>query len=144
VDLLAGRFAALINDASATGSGSGPRPSSCCAARLAGQRPELLHVVEAAMVVCDGEECCPAPARPLRTAATVRVPGPAPDAPLRTLEEVERTHIESVLRPCRATAGTRPDARDQRAQPVRKLRSNGPAGLSAQRPGYKGRRLTVG
>jgi DNA-binding NtrC family response regulator len=62
---------------------------------------ELLHVIEAAIVVSDGPEIRPEhlPAQLLRPAQAA---GPAarPGAPgvLPTLEELERTHIETALR----------------------------------------------
>ena len=57
---------------------------------------ELLHAIEAAIVVCDGEELLPEhlPASARRTPS----PGAAAEAPLSTLEEMERSHIERALR----------------------------------------------
>jgi DNA-binding NtrC family response regulator len=58
---------------------------------------ELLHVVEAAVVVCDGAEI-----RPEHLSAALQQAAPArsapPDGPAGTLEEMERHHIERVLR----------------------------------------------
>ena len=69
---------------------------------------ELLHVVEGAMVVCEGEEI-----RPEHLAASTREPRPLPrppepvDPPLVTLAETERAQIEAALR---RTAGHRSNA----------------------------------
>jgi DNA-binding NtrC family response regulator len=72
---------------------------------------ELLHVIESAVVVGDGEEILPEdlPA-PVRAAAAARTPptGRSADAsPLATLSELERSHIERVLK---ATQGHRSQA----------------------------------
>ncbi len=70
---------------------------------------ELAHVVEAAMIVCDGEEI-----RPEHLPAALRAKAPASPAtggsaagPLQTLEALERSHIERVLA---ATHGQRGQA----------------------------------
>jgi DNA-binding NtrC family response regulator len=67
---------------------------------------ELLHVIEAAMIVCEGEEIQPehldAALRPGSAAPAVSLT--APDAPLATLEALERAHIERVIA---ATGGHR-------------------------------------
>ena len=71
---------------------------------------ELAHVVEAAMIVCDGDELRP---EHLPAAFRLRVTSPptsaagAPAGPLQTLEALERAHIELVLR---ATNGHRGQA----------------------------------
>jgi DNA-binding NtrC family response regulator len=60
---------------------------------------ELLHVIEAAMIVGEGDTILPG-----HLAATPRSPAPpapraaAPDAPMLTLQELERAHIEQALR----------------------------------------------
>ena len=81
---------------------------------------ELLHVVEAAMVVCDGcgdPAGAPAARRCARTAAPMA--GATPDVRCRRCEELERSHIERVLRATDGHRGQRRrDPRDQRAQPV--------------------------
>jgi DNA-binding NtrC family response regulator len=60
---------------------------------------ELLHVIEAAMVVGDGPQILPAhlPAA-LRAKASGPSPSPAGGGGLPTLQEMERAHIELVLR----------------------------------------------
>jgi DNA-binding NtrC family response regulator len=67
---------------------------------------ELLHAIEAAMVVCDGDEILPRhlphSLNPPPAAAPV-----ATEAPLATLEQMEREHIERALR---ATDGHRGNA----------------------------------
>ncbi len=73
---------------------------------------ELLHVVESAVVLCEGDEIRPEHLpSPLRSAAGAPAGTPAPgpsasDPPgrLPTLQELERAHVERVLR---ATAGHR-------------------------------------
>jgi DNA-binding NtrC family response regulator len=64
---------------------------------------ELLHAIEAAMVVCDGEEIQPEHLPRAISSPTLPVAGPAaaPDpaqAPLPTLEQMEREHIARALR----------------------------------------------
>jgi DNA-binding NtrC family response regulator len=60
---------------------------------------ELLHVVEAAMVVGEGEEIRPEhlPSS-LRTPSAETIAALRPDGRARTLEEMERAHIELALR----------------------------------------------
>ena len=55
---------------------------------------ELKHAIEAALVVCDGDEV-----RPEHLAAALRRPAaaPPPVGPLPTLEAIERDHIRRVL-----------------------------------------------
>jgi len=110
VDLLASRFTALLNDRFGYRKRIGAEAFELLRRHhWPGNVRELLHVVEAAMVVCDGEEVLPRhlPAA-LRTTATPAAPEAlAPAAPLRTLQAVEREHIESVLR---ATSGHRGNA----------------------------------
>jgi DNA-binding NtrC family response regulator len=70
---------------------------------------ELLHAMEAAMVVCEGTEILPEHL-PLNVRAASSKPPPAPaSAPehLPTLEELERAHIELVLK---TTGGHRGNA----------------------------------
>jgi DNA-binding NtrC family response regulator len=59
---------------------------------------ELLHAIEAAMVVCDGEEILPAhlPGG-VREPAAGRPSPPVEGAKLLTLDELERTHIRLAL-----------------------------------------------
>jgi len=60
---------------------------------------ELLHVVEAALVFCEGSHVLPEhlPAS-LRNSKSVPAAGPlAPDTPLPTLEEAELTHIRLAI-----------------------------------------------
>jgi DNA-binding NtrC family response regulator len=74
-----------------------------------GNARELLHVVEGALVVCEGEEVRPEHLPPsLRQAppAAVAAPDDTPAA-LPTLAELERAHVERVLR---AVAGHRGQA----------------------------------
>jgi two-component system, NtrC family, response regulator AtoC len=60
---------------------------------------ELLHVIEGAMVVCDGSEILPEHLPPaLRTASSPAPREAAPSGRLETLEQMERAHIELALR----------------------------------------------
>ena len=69
---------------------------------------ELLHVMEAAMVACDGDEILPEHL-PAALRAPPSLPAPEAAAPekLQTLEELERGHVERVVR---ATGGHRGNA----------------------------------
>jgi two-component system response regulator AtoC len=69
---------------------------------------ELLHVVEAAAVVCEGSEILPhhLPAA-LRSPVSPSPPVADTAEPLQTLQDVERAHIERALR---ATGGHRGNA----------------------------------
>lgn len=98
VDLLAGHFLARMGERL----GAERRVSPAAAEILRshawpGNVRELQHVIEAAMVLCEGGEILPE-----HLPASLRVSATAPqrpDAPLRlqTLEEVEREHIERTL-----------------------------------------------
>jgi len=99
VDLLAGHFAAVLNRRF----GFQKRVGDAALERLRrhdwpGNVRELLHVVERAMVVCDGEEI-----RPEHLPASLgggEAPPPAAppgEAALPSLADLERTHIERVL-----------------------------------------------
>jgi two-component system, NtrC family, response regulator AtoC len=59
---------------------------------------ELLHAVEAAMIVCEGTEIMPEHIPPVRRTSDDEGRQQAVDRPLQTLEEMERAHIELVLR----------------------------------------------
>ena len=67
---------------------------------------ELHHAVEAAMVVCDGQEILPEHL-PAPLSASLPAPGHESAAALSTLEQLERAHVEAVLR---ATDGHRGQA----------------------------------
>ena len=64
---------------------------------------ELLHAIESAMIVCEGAQIQPEHL-PNSIRAAVAPRTPAGDAPLPTLDALERAHIESALR---ATDGHR-------------------------------------
>ena len=69
---------------------------------------ELSHVVESAAIVCDGPLILPEHLPPaLREGAAATASGAGDGAPLPTLAELERAHIEAVLR---STAGRRSEA----------------------------------
>ncbi len=68
---------------------------------------EFLHVVEAAMIVCEGPEILPEHLPPSLRGASVPGPGPDGGPGLPTLEALERAHIESALR---STGGHRGNA----------------------------------
>ena len=67
---------------------------------------ELLHVIEAAMVVCDGAEILPEHL-PRALAAPAPAAAATSEAPLPTLDQLERAHIARALR---ATEGHRGNA----------------------------------
>jgi DNA-binding NtrC family response regulator len=66
---------------------------------------ELLHVVEAAMVVSDGEEIRPEHLPPALRKAPSPIESVGADGRVRTLDEMERAHIELVLRMTRGHRG---------------------------------------
>jgi DNA-binding NtrC family response regulator len=110
VELLAAHFAAVFGDR--FGFRKRIAPAALDVLRRhdwPGNIRELLHVIEAAVVVGDGDEILPH-----HLPAAVR-PGPAASSPgpgggpgtLATLDELERVHIESALR---ATNGHRSQA----------------------------------
>jgi len=95
---LARHFAALLNER--FGSRKHLSPAALAALERhdwPGNVRELLHVIESAMVVSDGPEVGPE-----HLPATVRgagsPPGAAPPGTMPTLEQLERSHIEAVLR----------------------------------------------
>jgi DNA-binding NtrC family response regulator len=110
VDLLAGHFASLLNDRF----GFRKRIGAEAMARLRshewpGNVRELAHVVEAAMIVCDGSEVLPAHLPPALQATAAAVPPQAPPegGRLPTLDELERAHVRAAIT---ATAGHRGNA----------------------------------
>jgi DNA-binding NtrC family response regulator len=109
IELLANRFVAVLNERFGSHKSIGPAAFE----RLRGHDwpgnvRELHHAVEAAMVVCDGQEILPEhlPA-PLSTSVTAPARGAAADTAFSTLEQLERAHVEAVLR---ATDGHRGQA----------------------------------
>jgi DNA-binding NtrC family response regulator len=68
---------------------------------------ELLHAIEAAMVVCEGEEILPAHLPPAITRVAGEAPASAPakDSKLPRLEELERKHIQIALEACSGHRG---------------------------------------
>jgi len=110
IGLLAEHFVAVLNERF----GMAKRMGHAAADLLRrhdwpGNVRELSHVVEAAMIVCDGPEILPEhlPASLRASPPTPRPTGPPGEAKFPTLAEIERTHIETVLR---ATAGRRAGA----------------------------------
>jgi transcriptional regulator with PAS, ATPase and Fis domain len=97
---LARHFVAVLNERYGTERRLGERALALLERHdWPGNVRELQHAVEAAMVVCDGEEILP---RHLPRALN-GAPPPAPAAEavtgsLPTLEEVERAHVERALR----------------------------------------------
>jgi DNA-binding NtrC family response regulator len=100
VALLARHFVAVLNERYGTARRLGDR----ALARLErhdwpGNVRELQHAVEAAMVVCDGDEIQPRHLpRALADAPASPPPADAAGASLPTLEQVERAHVERALR----------------------------------------------
>jgi DNA-binding NtrC family response regulator len=98
IDLLANHFAALLSERF----GVEKRLSSAALDVLRrhpwpGNVRELLHAVEAAIVVCEGRDV-----QPEHLPAQLRTPVAAPSSngngALKTLEDMERAHIEAALR----------------------------------------------
>ena len=107
IDLLAHHFAALLSERF----GVNKRVSDAALDvlrryDLPGNVRELLHVVEAAIVVSEGPEILPEhlPSH-LRRVQAPPAPGDAPHALLPTLEELERGHIELALRAAQGHRG---------------------------------------
>jgi len=99
VALLARHFVAVLNERYGTGRRLGERALALLERHdWPGNVRELQHAVEAAMVVCDGEEVLP---RHLPRALGVAPPSApaaeAGNAPFHTLEEVEREHVTRAL-----------------------------------------------
>jgi DNA-binding NtrC family response regulator len=97
---LARHFVAVLNERYGTARSLGERALALLERHdWPGNVRELQHAVEAAMVVCDGEEILP---RHLpRALGEAPPPVPAAEAgpaSLPTLEEVERAHVERALR----------------------------------------------
>jgi DNA-binding NtrC family response regulator len=97
---LASHFVAVLNERYGTERRLGERALALLERHdWPGNVRELQHAIEAAMVVCDGEEILP---RHLpRALAEAPPPAPAAEAitgSLPTLEEVERAHVERALR----------------------------------------------
>ncbi|TAK15121.1 MAG: sigma-54-dependent Fis family transcriptional regulator [Acidobacteria bacterium] len=102
IERLAAHFVASFNERFNSAKRLGPGVVERLTAHdWPGNVRELAHVVEAAMIVCDGDEIRPEhlPAA-LRAKAPAPVPtanGAAPSGPFQTLEALERSHIERVL-----------------------------------------------
>jgi len=111
VALLARHFVAILNDRYGWRKTLGARALEILRGHeWPGNVRELQHAIEAAVVVCDGDEILPAHL-PLALAAT---PSPAsppggvyPEGRLPTLREMEREHIARALR---STGGHREKA----------------------------------
>jgi DNA-binding NtrC family response regulator len=100
VALLAEHFVAVLNDRYGTGRRLGARALEALERHdWPGNVRELQHAIEASMVVCEGEEILP---RHLPRAVCAGSPSPpaAPDtdAPLPTLDQLEREHVARALR----------------------------------------------
>jgi len=99
VDLLAAHFVGVLNERC----GSRKRLGPAALERLRrhdwpGNVRELLHVVERAMVVCEGDEIRPEHLPAAVGAAAGPEPAPAEGAGMPTLAELERLHIQRALR----------------------------------------------
>ncbi len=107
VGLLAAHFVAVLNDRYGTRRRLGDRALEALERHeWPGNVRELQHAVEAAMVVCDGDEIQPrhlpravAESAPTTLAASpASSPAPTTEATLPTLEQMEREHVERALR----------------------------------------------
>jgi DNA-binding NtrC family response regulator len=99
IDLLAAYFVGVLNGRF----GSRKRLGAGALERLRrhdwpGNVRELLHVLERAMVVCEGDEIRPEHLPAAVGAAAGPEPAPADGAAIPTLAELERTHIQRALR----------------------------------------------
>jgi transcriptional regulator with PAS, ATPase and Fis domain len=101
IDLLVAHFAGLLNERFGFSKHIGAAALDLLRAHeWPGNVRELRHAIEAALIVCAGPEVLPEhlPAAVRRTAAaTTGIAGPSTQ-PLPTLAELERAHIEVVLR----------------------------------------------
>ncbi|HSD26328.1 MAG TPA: sigma-54 dependent transcriptional regulator [Vicinamibacteria bacterium] len=107
VPLLAEHFVAVLNDRYGTRRRLGERAREALERHdWPGNVRELQHAIEAAMVVCDGDEILPrhlpraVAAGPPSPAATAEVTpaATAAEAALPTLEQMEREHVARALR----------------------------------------------
>jgi DNA-binding NtrC family response regulator len=100
VALLARHFVALLNGRYGTGRRLGEDALALLERHdWPGNVRELQHAIEAAMVVCDGEEIRPRHLpRALGAAPAATPSGGAGEASLPTLEEAEREHVTRALR----------------------------------------------
>jgi DNA-binding NtrC family response regulator len=101
IDLLAQHFVARLNERFGFSKRIGPRALEVLRRHdWPGNVRELLHVIESAMIVCEGVEIqpehLPAALRPSAVAPASAAAGAG--APLPTLEALERAHIELALR----------------------------------------------
>ena len=102
IDLLARHFVGRAQRAVRFPETHRPRAPwrSCARHDWPGNVRELSHVIEAAMIVCDGPEILPehlpGPLRDARRSPAAPARPPAGDT-LPTLEELERTHIRAAL-----------------------------------------------
>jgi DNA-binding NtrC family response regulator len=101
IERLAAHFVALFNERFNSAKRLGPGVIDRLRAHeWPGNVRELAHTVEAAMIVCDGEEI-----RPEHLPASLQATAPAPlsgnggipGGPFQTLDALERAHIERVL-----------------------------------------------
>jgi len=105
---LAQHFVAVLNARYGAGKRLAPRALAILERHSwPGNVRELQHAVEAAVVVCDGDEIRPEhlpPALHAQAAAEAAEPGPAGSSFL-TIEQMERQHIERALRESRGHRG---------------------------------------
>lgn len=114
IDLLATQFAAMLNER--LGSKKRVSEEALNLLRLhswPGNVRELLHVIESALVLCDGSEVLPehlpSALRNGREVAAVfasaKSASQSMDRPSLTLQEAERLHIQSALKACNGHRG---------------------------------------
>ena len=110
IELLARRFVEMLNQRYGTAKRlGGTAMDALCAYSWPGNVRELLHAVEAAAVVCEGEEIreehLPPAVRSGATPAAAAAPPEPAGAPLPTLVELEAMHIRRVLEASRGHRG---------------------------------------
>jgi DNA-binding NtrC family response regulator len=98
VDLLAAHIASVLNDRFGWSKGIGPAALEVLRRHgWPGNVRELFHVLEAAMVVCDGPEILPEHLPAALRAGHAPPGAPLAEGALPTLQEMERRHIMAAI-----------------------------------------------
>jgi two-component system, NtrC family, response regulator HydG len=108
IDLLARHFVAMLNERFESSKRISDAALDVCRMHSwPGNVRELLHVVESAMVVCEGPEILPEHLPQTIRGAHFAEPAALPDhgGKLPTLDELERSHIRKALQACHGHRG---------------------------------------